>query len=120
LKSAGSRQLSLAFADSPTGGRDCGTQDESRGKRYLLHTAKANNRKDPATSTAAADSERAMESVASAHNLAQALLNVSRNKGAPGVDDQTVEEVVEQAPSLLPKLQTALLQGTYQWGEPLC
>jgi len=48
-----------------------------------------------------------MESVASAHNLAQALLNVSRNKGAPGVDDQTVEEVVEQAPSLLPKLQTA-------------
>jgi len=58
-----------------------------------------------------------MESVASAHNLAQALLNVSRNKGAPGVDDQTVEEVVEQAPSLLPKLQTALLQGTYQPGD---
>ena len=79
MKSAGSRQLALAFADSPTGGRDRRTQDESRGKRYLLHTAKANNRKDPATSTAAADSERAMESVASAHNLAQALLNVSRN-----------------------------------------
>ncbi len=117
MKSAGSRQLALAFADSPTGSRDRGTQDESRGKRYLLHTAKVNNRKDPATSTAAADSERAMESVASAHNLAQALLNVSRNKGAPGVDDQTVEEVVEQAPSLLPKLQTALLQGTYQPGD---
>jgi len=117
LKSAGSRQLALAFADSPTGSRDRGTQDESRGKRYLLHTAKVNNRKDPATSTAAADSERAMESVALAHNLAQALLNVSRNKGAPGVDDQTVEEVVEQAPSLLPKLQTALLQGTYQPGD---
>jgi RNA-directed DNA polymerase len=58
-----------------------------------------------------------MESVASAHNLAQALLNVSRNKGAPGVHDQTVEEMVEQAPSLLPKLQTALLQSTYQPGD---
>ena len=80
MKSAGSRQLALAFADSPTGGRDRGTQDESRGKRHLLHTAKVNNRKDPATSTAAADSERAMESVASAQNLAQALLNVSRKK----------------------------------------
>ena len=117
MKSAGSRQLALAFADSPTGGRGRGTQDESRGKRYLLHTAKVNNRKDPATSTTAANSERAMESVASAHNLAQALLNVSRNKGAPGVDDQTVEEVVEQAPSLLPKLQTVLLQGTYEPGD---
>ena|SRR5215470_16256476 len=58
-----------------------------------------------------------MESVASACNLAQALLNVFGNKGAPGVDDQTVEEVVEAAPSLLPKLQTALLQGTYQPGD---
>ena len=79
MKSAGSRQLALAFADSPTGGRDRGTQDESRGKRYLLHTAKVNNRKDPATSTAAAISERTMESVALAHNLAQALLNVGKD-----------------------------------------
>lgn len=58
-----------------------------------------------------------MESVASAANLAQALLNVLRNKGAPGVDEQTVEEVVEKAPRLLPKLQAALLQGTYQPGD---
>jgi hypothetical protein len=54
---------------------------------------------------------------AGSRQLVAALLNVSRNKGAPGADDQTVEEVVEQAPSLLPKLQTALLQGTYQPGD---
>ena len=117
MKRAGSRQLALAFADSPSGDRDGNAQDESWGKQYLLHTAKANNRKDPATSTTAAVSVRTMESVASAANLAQALLNVLRNKGASGVDGQTVEEVAERAPNLLPKLQTALLQGTYQPGE---
>jgi RNA-directed DNA polymerase len=117
LRSAGSRQLALAFADSPLGDRDRMAQDESRAKRYLLHTASVNNRKDPATCTTAAKNERTMEAVASAANLAQALLNVLRNKGASGVDGQTVEAVVEKAPNLLPKLQTALLQGTYRPGE---
>jgi hypothetical protein len=31
-------QLALAFADSPSGDRDRIAQDESWGKRYLLHT----------------------------------------------------------------------------------
>ncbi|MGH9327092.1 MAG: group II intron reverse transcriptase/maturase [Terriglobia bacterium] len=117
MRRAGSRQLALTFADSPKGDKDRAARDESWGKRYLLHTVKVNNRKDPAICTTAANSERTMESVASARNLAQALLNVFGNKGAPGVDEQTVEEVVEQAPSLLPKLQTALLRGTYQPGD---
>jgi group II intron reverse transcriptase/maturase len=58
-----------------------------------------------------------MESVASARNLAQALLNVLRNKGAPGVDGRSVEQVVEEAPALLPELQKSLLEGTYQPGD---
>jgi hypothetical protein len=40
-----------------------------------------------------------MESVASVANLAQALLNVLRNKGASGADGQTVEEAVEKGPA---------------------
>jgi group II intron reverse transcriptase/maturase len=58
-----------------------------------------------------------MESVVSACNLAQALLNVLRNKGAPGVDRRSVEQVVDEAPSLLPELQESLLDGTYQPGD---
>ena len=59
-----------------------------------------------------------MESVASAANLAQALLNVLRNKGASGVDGQTVEEVVEKAPNLLPKLQTHSSRSIPSGGNP--
>ena len=70
---------------------------------------------EPATCTAAEG--RLMESVASARNLAQALLNVLRNKGAPGVDGRSVEQVVEEAPALLPELQKSLLDGTYQPGD---
>jgi RNA-directed DNA polymerase len=50
-------------------------------------------------------------------NLAKALLNVVRNKGAPGVDGRSVEEVLGSARSLLPRLQRALLDGTYQPGD---
>ena len=117
MRSTGPRQLTFAFADSPKGDKDRMPRDESRGKRYLLHTAKGNGRTVPVTCTTAAKSERTMESVTSVANLAQALLNVLRNKGASGADGQTVEEVVEKAPYLLPKLQAALLQGTYRPGE---
>jgi RNA-directed DNA polymerase len=58
-----------------------------------------------------------MESVASARNMAQALLNVLRNKSAPGVDGRSVEQVVNEAPALLPGLQKSLLDGTYQPGD---
>jgi group II intron reverse transcriptase/maturase len=114
---AGSRQLALAFADSPSGDRYHIAEDESWGKQYLLHAASVNNRKDRATSSAAAGDERTMELVASAANLAQALLNVLRNKGASGVDGQTVEEMIKKTPNLLPNLLAALLQGTYRPGE---
>jgi RNA-directed DNA polymerase len=86
----------LRIRRQPERGQGSRARDESRGKRYLLHTAKDNGRTDPATCTTAANSKRTMESVASVANLAQALLNVLRNKGASGADGQTVEEVVER------------------------
>jgi len=55
--------------------------------------------------------------VASVPNLARALLNVARNKGAPGVDGRSVEEVVEAAPKVLPRLCRVLVSGTYQPGD---
>ena len=41
---------------------------------------------------------RLLEDVASEANLALALLNVVRNKGAPGVDGQTVDEAEANPP----------------------
>ncbi len=117
MRSTGPRQLTFALADSPKGDKDRVPRDESRGKRYLLHTAKGNGRTDPATCITVADKGRLLESVASAANLARALLNVLRNKGAPGVDGESVEEVADHAPTLLPKLQTALFQDTYRPGD---
>ena len=93
MKSAEPRQLAFVFADSPQGDKARGPQDESCGKRFLAHIAKGNGRMEPATCTAV--ERRLMESVASTSNLAQALLNVLRNKGAPGVDGRSVEQVVD-------------------------
>ena len=115
MKSAEPRQLTFVFAVSPQGDKARDSQDESSGKRFLVHTAKGNGRMVPATCTAVA--RRLLESVASASNLAQALLNVLRNKGAPGVDGRSVEQVAEVAPALLPELRKSLLGGTYQPGD---
>jgi group II intron reverse transcriptase/maturase len=107
--------LAFVFADSPKGDKNRNPQDESCGKRFLVHTAKGNCR--PETATCAAAEARLMGAVASASNLAQALLNVLRNKGAPGVDGRSVEQVVDEAPALLPELQKSLLAGTYRPGD---
>jgi len=116
LKGAGARQGAFVFADSPQGGKGQEPQDESRGKRFLLHIAKGKSQGLPAIG-AAVDTSRLLEAVASAPNLARALLNVLRNKGAPGVDGRSVEEVAVAAPALLPKLQRALLGGDYRPGD---
>jgi RNA-directed DNA polymerase len=72
----------------------------------------ANRRTASDLSASAADASRLLDAVASPVNLATALLNVVRNKGAPGVDGRSVEEVLGFARSLLPRLQRALLDGT--------
>jgi RNA-directed DNA polymerase len=92
-----------------------GSSDASDGRAFLLHRAK---RKRTARSVACtADTRRLLEEVASVANLAQALLNVVRNKGAPGVDGQTVEEALQKAASLIAALRRALLSGRYQPGD---
>ncbi|MFL5864758.1 MAG: hypothetical protein ACJ780_29025 [Solirubrobacteraceae bacterium] len=55
-----------------------------------------------------------MEEVAK--RLTSALLKVASNKGAPGPDGQTIDELLEQWPSVLPKLEADLLTGMYQPG----
>jgi len=110
-----SRQLKFVFAASPPGGGESGPADASAGRDFLLHTANRKTASDLGAS--AADAGRLLEAVASPANLATALLNVVRNKGAPGVDGRSVDEVLGSARSLLPRLQRALLDGTYQPGD---
>ena len=56
-----------------------------------------------------------MEEVAK--RLTSALLKVASKKGAPGPDGQTIEALLEQWPTVLPRLQADLLAGTYRPGE---
>jgi RNA-directed DNA polymerase len=110
-----SHQLQFVFADSPQGSGGSTPTDASAGREFLLRIA--NGKKVPGLSARAADSGQLLASVATPANLATALLNVVRNKGAPGVDGRSVKEVLGSAQSLLPRLQRALLDGTYQPGD---
>ncbi len=48
--------------------------------------------------------------------LGEALDKVAANRGAPGPDRQTIEEVRKHQSAIMPKLRTSLLAGTYQPG----
>jgi group II intron reverse transcriptase/maturase len=115
LSKAEHRQLTFAFADSPQGDRQAAPSDVSVGKAWLSLTAEGKEESDSVAWTA--DSSRLLEAATSVSNLAQALLNVARNKGAAGVDGRSVGAVVAAAPRLLPYLRRELLAGTYRPGD---
>jgi RNA-directed DNA polymerase len=119
LRKTGPRQLGLAFADSPpgtsVGGGTTEPPDASGRRSDLLH--KARHKKARGPGAGAADTSRLLEEVASEANLAQALLNVVRNKGAPGVDGQTVEAAEAKAASLIGRLRHDLLAECYRPGD---
>ncbi|MBB4200957.1 hypothetical protein GGD83_004786 [Rhodoblastus sphagnicola] len=64
-----------------------------------------------------ADVSRLLEEVASEVNLTKALLNVVRNKGAPGLDGRTVEAAEAKAPSIIARLRRDLLTARYRPGD---
>jgi group II intron reverse transcriptase/maturase len=58
-----------------------------------------------------------MEEVASEENLKRAFQQVASNKGAPGPDQQNVDEVREHLSEVLLALRRELLSGSYRPGE---
>jgi RNA-directed DNA polymerase len=112
LRRTGPRQLSLVFADSPSGGGAAEPSDASERRSFLLHKARTKKTRGPAADVA--DTSRLLEEVASEANLAKALLNVVRNKGAPG---QTVDAAEAKAPSIIARLRRDLLEECYRPGE---
>lgn len=110
-----SRQLYFAFADSPQGSKEELHRDASRYKSHLLQIAKTRKTKD--SNTKEGPERGLMDSIASPENLAAALLQVARNKGAPGPDGVTIEQALKASPRLLNRLRSDLLSGRYQPGE---
>ena len=98
MRKTGPRQLGLVFADNPSGSGTTEPPDASGRRSFLLH--KARHKKTRGPGTGVADTSRLLEEAASEANLAQALLNVVRNKGAPGTDGQTIEAAEAKAPSI--------------------
>lgn len=109
------RQLLMAFADSPQGGGDARPSDVSEGRSFLLHTVKSERVEVSGTGTD--DRGRLLEEVTAPANLARALLRVARNKGAAGVDGQSVDDVIRVARKLLPQLRRSLMEETYIPGD---
>ena len=107
--------MGLAFADSPSGDGLTEPPDASGRRSFLLH--KARHKKTRGPGAGVADTSRLLEEAASEANLAQALLNVVRNKGAPGMDGQTVEAAEAKAPSIIARLSRDLLTECYRPGD---
>ncbi|MDP1992894.1 MAG: group II intron reverse transcriptase/maturase, partial [Syntrophales bacterium] len=55
-----------------------------------------------------------LERVLEADNLRRALRQVRRNRGAPGIDGMTVEELPEHLKEHWPRLKESLLDGAYK------
>ena len=55
-----------------------------------------------------------MEMVVERNNLRKALRQVQRNKGAPGIDGMTVEDLAAHLKDHWPEIKAQLLQGTYR------
>jgi RNA-directed DNA polymerase len=55
-----------------------------------------------------------MEAIVARDNLKKALAQVKRNKGAPGVDGMTVEELTPYLKEHWPEIRAQLLDGTYR------
>jgi group II intron reverse transcriptase/maturase len=107
--------MSFVFADSPSGDGKDEPSDVSEWRNFLLQKAKRKKTSGP--NAGAADTSRLLEEAASEANLARALLNVVRNRGAPGVDGQTVEMAEAKAPALLARLRRDLLEERYRPGD---
>jgi group II intron reverse transcriptase/maturase len=103
-------ELWSGTAENPEGKPKGATGETGRPqRRFATHVAPKPNHKDrkaiPAT----------MEEVAS--HLPEAFQKVAANRGAPGPDRRSIDEVRERLEELLPRLAETLRKGDYRPGE---
>ena len=92
------KQLELPYEDAGEAGGADGSGEALRAKR----------------GTERSGTGRLMEEVVEATNLKAALKRVKQNKGGPGIDGMTVDELPEHLKTHWPALRERLLAGTYQ------
>jgi RNA-directed DNA polymerase len=68
------------------------------------------------TSTKARPTMMTMEEIACDENLMRSFKQIATNKGAPGPDGQSVDDVREHLVTILPELRRSLLEGDYRPG----
>lgn len=100
--------LSLTTAENPKG-TDAGAE---AGQPASVTREAPQERNQPRWNSPAVR----MEEVAEVGNLKKAFERVAANKGAPGVDGQSVEQVGKHLSRILPVLRRELLEGRYQPG----
>jgi RNA-directed DNA polymerase len=108
-EAAGQLRLFSETADSPKG--DSGQADVDQSAPATHEVPKSENEQETALPA------MTMEEVASESSLRRAFEHVRVNKGAPGPDRQSVEEVAAGLDTLLPVLSRALLDGNYRAGD---
>jgi RNA-directed DNA polymerase len=96
-------------ADSPQG--DSGGVDADQSASATREVPKSGDEQESALRA------MTMEEVASESSLRNAFEHVRANKGAPGPDRQSVEEVAVGLDGLVPVLSRALLDGSYRPGD---
>jgi len=96
-------QLELAFGEGATGearsDRAGGTEADAAGV---------------AVESPAAMAGPCMEAIVERDNLKEALARVKRNKGAPGIDGMTVEDLSAHLKDHWPTIRARLLDGSYE------
>ena len=105
---AGQRDLFLETADSPQGAAtNTGTDLSVPGWRAVPKSRHMPGLNLPAMT---------MEEVTSDENLRRAFAEVARNRGAPGPNGQSINEVREHFDEILPVLSRSLVDGSYRPG----
>jgi RNA-directed DNA polymerase len=107
-KQTGQLNLFSETAESPKGDVGGADGDRSSPATFAVPKSETTERPGPSAMT--------MEEVASYENLMKAFVHVASNKGAPGADGQTIEEVEEHLNEILPALHRELLNGNYRPG----
>src|SRR6201981_2803950 len=95
-------QLTLDFRSAPTG-------EAWKAATEAVESLQAAHAIESPAST-----NRLMEEVCERENLREALRRVKANKGGPGVDGMTVDEIADYLKQHWPAIREQLLSGTYE------